>query len=339
MPRKFWSVLALLMPWAVVLGFWFDALEPLQPYTALAAWSYLFYFLGGIEYTGAYISMLFEVVKDMKAFLVVLVAMLMALTHSFSLAAAGQRGQLLPNIMHKYRVGIMGDLGTFDNGLDAVETTEDEAAMYIFFFLTTMGITVAMLNLLIAVISDTYDRVREHMLSSMIEARALKVLEFEKFYGCFKRKPQRFLMWIRPANDEEFQDDWTGKIGKIQTVIQSQVAPIKKRLENMERLNMERMENMERLNMERLNMGERLQNMEALLQKIADRVAPNEDEAEDVGATESPDASEDPAAGWDPDACEDPEVSEGPDANDFVFGGLVLDTAASEDPEEREDSK
>ena len=310
-------MLALLMPWAVVLGFWFDALEPLQPYTALAAWSYLFYFLGGIEYTGAYISMLFEVVKDMKAFLVVLVAMLMALTHSFSLAAAGQRGQLLPNIMHKYRVGIMGDLGTFDNGLDAVETTEDEAAMYIFFFLTTMGITVAMLNLLIAVINDTYDRVREHMLSSMIEARALKVLEFEKFYGCFKRKPQRFLMWIRPANDEEFQDDWTGKIGKIQTVIQSQVAPIKKRLENMERL----------------NMGERLENMEALLQKIADRVAPNEDEAEDVGATESRDASEDPAAGWDPDASEDPE------ANDFVFGGLVLDTAASEDPEEREDSK
>lgn len=132
MPRKFWSVLALLMPWAVVLGFWLDALEPLQPYTALAAWSYLFYFLGGIEYTGAYISMLFEVVKDMKAFLVVLVAMLMALTHSFSLAAAGQRGQLLPNIMHKYRVGIMGDLETFDNGLDAVETTENETAMYIF---------------------------------------------------------------------------------------------------------------------------------------------------------------------------------------------------------------
>ena len=204
-----WSFTAMTMPILVIVNVWFRELLPLQPIVACWSWLYFLYFLGGLDTTGAYVGMLWEVIKDMRSFSVVLVVVILGLGHAFSLAAHNR--DTWNQLQRVYRMGIMGDFEVDDYHVDGSDL-EQHHMLYLFFILITVSITVSMLNLLIAVISDTYDRVNENMVSRLNRARAARIAELERAYG--KLRTRGFLMILQPAHGSH-TPDWQGSVATI----------------------------------------------------------------------------------------------------------------------------
>ena len=204
-----WSFTAMTMPILVIVNVWFQELLPLQPSVACWSWLYFLYFLGGLDTTGAYVGMLWEVIKDMRSFSVVLLVVILGLGHAFSLAAHNR--DTWNQLQRVYRMGIMGDFDVDDYHVDGSDL-EQHHMLYLFFILITVSITVSMLNLLIAVISDTYDRVNENMVSRLNRARAARIAELERAYG--KLRMCGFLMILQPAHGSDTAD-WQGAVAMI----------------------------------------------------------------------------------------------------------------------------
>ena len=204
-----WSFTQMTMPILVIVNVWFQELLPLQPIVACWSWLYVLYFLGGLDTTGAYVGMLWEVIKDMRSFSVVLVVVILGLGHAFSLAAHNR--DTWNQLQRVYRMGIMGDFEVDDYNVDGSDL-EQHHMLYLFFILITVSITVSMLNLLIAVISDTYDRVNENMISRLNWAKASRIAELERTYG--KRRMCGFLMILQPAHGSDTAG-WQGTVATI----------------------------------------------------------------------------------------------------------------------------
>ena len=204
-----WSFTGMTMPILVTANLWFIELLPLQPIIACWSWLYFLYFLGGLETTGAYVMMLWEVIKDMQSFCVVLLVVILGLGHAFSLAARNR--DTWNQLQRVYRMGIMGDFEVDDYNVDGSDL-EQNPMLYVFFILITVAITISMLNLLIAVISDTYDRVNENMVSRLTRARAGRIAELERAYG--KLRMCGYLMILQPAHGSD-APDWQGKVAMI----------------------------------------------------------------------------------------------------------------------------
>jgi hypothetical protein len=128
-------------------------------------WAKFLYFLRIFKNTGYFIKMIVEVIKDMKSSLLVLLITVAAFGNTFSVISKGNES--LPNaekdnlvftagfldgLLFTYRM-ILGDFDTTGFGEIAVGTVTT------LFILCTVFNMIIMLNLLIAVISDTYERV------------------------------------------------------------------------------------------------------------------------------------------------------------------------------------
>ena len=208
-----WSFTGTFMPVLVTMSIWFAELLQWQPIIASWSWLYALYFLGGLDTTGAYVSMLWEVIADMWSFFVVLLLVILGLGHSFSLAA--HNDNTWNQLQRVYRMGILGDFEVDDYQVHNLDL-EQHPMLYFFFILVTVAITIAMLNLLIAVISDTYDRVKQDMSSRLNRSKAARIAELERAYGKFRIRG-RYLMFLRPTHRSDLPD-WQGKadyLGKI----------------------------------------------------------------------------------------------------------------------------
>eukprot|EP00435_Cladocopium_sp_Y103_P068986 s145_g32.t1 len=147
----------------------------------------------------------------MRSFSVVLLVVILGLSHAFSLAAHNR--DTWNQVQRVYRMGIMGDFEVDDYHVDGSDL-EQNHMLYMFFILVTVAITISMLNLLIAVISDTYDRVNENMVSRLHRARAARIAELERAYNGKLRMPCGYLMILQPAHRSDRQD-WQGRIATI----------------------------------------------------------------------------------------------------------------------------
>lgn len=176
---SYWSFTAVAMPALVTTSLWVPELLPVQPIITVWSWIYSLYFLGGLDSTGAYVSMLWDVFTNMGSFFAVLLVVILGLGHSFSLAT--QNESVIKQLQQVYRMGIMGDFEIDDYEVDGKDL-EQHALLYIFFVLITLAITVTMLNLLIAVISDVYERVSAVMTSTKNRARAGRIAELERIW-------------------------------------------------------------------------------------------------------------------------------------------------------------
>ena len=86
--------------------------------------------------------------------------------------------------------------------------------LYSIFLLTTFIVTIAMPNLLVAVISDTYARVSETMAATLAQARARRIVELETTYGFLRPtmdSSREFLMWLNPDAQTDAKETWQGQ--------------------------------------------------------------------------------------------------------------------------------
>ena len=118
----------------------------------------MLYFLRIFEGTGYLINMLIEVIIDMRYFMVVLIITIVAFGNSYyTISEANDADNKFLNswvqaILFSYELAI----GNWDlTGMG----NKAEVFIWILFVLCTVFNMVIMLNLLIAIISETYDRV------------------------------------------------------------------------------------------------------------------------------------------------------------------------------------
>ena len=173
---SFWNYIDLIPPFGIyivlilgVLDFWNIHLDIAVESSILSIitffmWFKFLYFLRIFNSTGYLIRMIFEVVKDMRSFFLILFITIAAFGDSFvRISKANVYSDdadinkqfttgFVDSVIYTYRM-ILGDFDTSNFGDVAT------GVVYLLFILCTLFNMIVMLNLLIAIISDSYARV------------------------------------------------------------------------------------------------------------------------------------------------------------------------------------
>ena len=128
-------------------------------------WLKTFYFLRIFNATASLVRMIIEIAHDMKYFFVVLMMAVTAFANAFFVLTVNQPNvtALVPySFVFSYRMGL-GDFATDDFN------SKDEILLWVLWFANTLLINIMLLNLLIAIMGDTFERVLETMENSMLK--------------------------------------------------------------------------------------------------------------------------------------------------------------------------
>ena len=108
-----------------------------------------------------------EIVTDIRGFVVVVIVLLWAFTSAFTVATAGQDNAAFPEASRGFVTVFTAALGSFTTAHYDSETST-LGGFFVFLFL----VVIVMLNLLIAIMSDSYERVME---ANVVEGRKLRI--------------------------------------------------------------------------------------------------------------------------------------------------------------------
>jgi len=191
------------------------------------------YFLKGFEGTSALIGMISEIMKDMVYFLmiIVLVTCSFAVCLYLLLKDLDSKVESFVDSVKALYLMLLGDIAR-------PETLLEEWSWLIFIIFTFFNVIV-MMNALIAIMGDTYDRVKDMASRTRIYEKALLILEYEQGVDKSKLKGVEalaFAPWIYVIIHSGHQGDrhdneWEGKIKKITKQIKSN------HIENQELIN------------------------------------------------------------------------------------------------------
>lgn len=128
----------------------------------LLVWFRIISYLRIFKATRALIRLVVEVLKDIRAFALVLCLALMAFSVSFSILTFDnynfeyQRETFLTKIKHMYLL-MYGDFNVDE--YDEASAGKKSASLWLLFVLSSIFMPLIMLNMLIAIMSDTYEKV------------------------------------------------------------------------------------------------------------------------------------------------------------------------------------
>ena len=151
---------------------------PILAIATLLMWTKLCYFGRIFLDTAWMVRMIFSVTSDMGYFLLVFSLMVLAFANSnFILARNGSPRFTGENfwfsIIDSYRTGI-GDFRT-----DDYESNRDDVLVWIIWLMNTFLIFIVLLNMLIAIISDTFERVHESISNNLLKELSILMVETE----------------------------------------------------------------------------------------------------------------------------------------------------------------
>jgi hypothetical protein len=189
-------------------------------YTAILVWLSMLYFLESFESTGPYVRTIFEIMSDIKAFLFLYLLVNVAFTVGMNLHSIDPDdveygvpnvASLFSALLSTYRMGTLGDFEP--------STFEDDLSIYLMFALCTFIVMVVFLNILIAVISDTFDKIQEVQESARVKGIAQAVNDIEAIFGVFPCPRYFFFSRSLVAKDE-----WSGRVSAITSAFESRCA-------------------------------------------------------------------------------------------------------------------
>ncbi|CDW88872.1 wd-40 repeat protein [Stylonychia lemnae] len=189
--------------------------------STLFMWIKLLYVMRIFKNTGYLIRMLIEVVSDMGIFLLLLLITILAFGDSFLRLSNGnsEDSQFIEHFfyagLYVYRM-ILGDWDTDTFGEISLPL------VWILFVMCTIFEMIVMLNLLIAIISDTYAHVAENSEQAGFQEMA-KLIEENEFLVPYHIKKQQakkmqYLLLIDPVENIEKKDD-SVVILKVESVL------------------------------------------------------------------------------------------------------------------------
>lgn len=228
---SFWNLsdlISLLLNFVVVAGdlIGMDSRDhvTLSSIAVLIMWLKLFYFCRIFVSTAATIRMIIEITYDMKYFLLVFFLAVGGFGNCFMILSRNYgteemfTGQTYwRSFIYSYRQA----LGDFDT---EAYTGEDKYYLFALWFLSTMMLLIIFLNLLIAIMGDTFARVQETIENNMLKELAgimtenEMLINREKVFGDAK-----YIIVIQSEKAEEMSGGWEGRLKTLKTYMDKSV--------------------------------------------------------------------------------------------------------------------
>eukprot|EP00050_Salpingoeca_kvevrii_P022764 m.131736 g.131736 ORF g.131736 m.131736 type:complete len:284 (-) comp9818_c0_seq6:189-1040(-) len=253
------DVALLVLTWATcgaLLGGW-RHLAPILGVTVLLKWLGLLYFLQAFSSTGALVRMVLQIAADMRSFLAILGIAVLGLSSAFYALLSHQTldtGDENPFRGPGHALFYMFNmllLGAFDTSTFVFGDYEELAQVL---FVGGMVFTlIILLNLLIALMSDSYERIQDRAEIEFLMLRSRILVEQERFCSpeeLAKHAPQ-FLHVLVPEGSGDMEglggtsEQWNGVLHALKQQIR-EVKEQNERLESkLEHQNAESKEHME----------------------------------------------------------------------------------------------
>ena len=180
-----------------------DELEkPWMAVFAAAAWLRLLYSLRAETWMGPRLLPILSAVKDTFAFLLLMVICIASAAHAYyNLQLREEPAPTYAALMQVVRLGIFGDFDLFEfEGLDSTYRLKDDGNdnesqnewepidpspgpdyvyVHVLFYMTGVGITVLLMNVLIGVLSSNYERYEAQSVGQFFRARVKMLVELQ----------------------------------------------------------------------------------------------------------------------------------------------------------------
>ena len=187
-------------------------LRSVEAVAAVILWFKTLSFARGFRSTGPFIRMIFKVSYAIRFFILVLIVVIIGFSHGFHLLYVGipesdvdeeNVGQLRDFrgwsvILEMYRM-IFGELPT-----DIMPAAREPAIAYMLMICYTVFVSIIMLNLLIAFMTDVYDLIQRNVENEWMLERTKILLEIEPFLPASLRdSPEYFPRWLHVLQPQE----------------------------------------------------------------------------------------------------------------------------------------
>lgn len=152
------------------LWMWDDNQELLNAFASIAClimWGKMFYFLRIFFATAHLVRMIIEIIYDMRYFILIFFISVFAFANAFYILGRNMSDNLagstfLLGFIYSYRMGLGDwDTGDFDG--------RDQWLLYTLWFLNSFIILIVLLNLVIAIMGDSFDRIQERSEQSLLQ--------------------------------------------------------------------------------------------------------------------------------------------------------------------------
>ena len=197
-------------------------LRALFSFAVLIMWFKLFYLLRFFFRTAFLVRMIIEIVRDMKWFVFVFSLAVGGFAHSFWLISENPAPDGEPFIndhfLYAFAFSYRMSLGEFD--VDGFEGTKYKLIAYVMWVLGTVTMLIILLNMLIAIMADTFERVQESSESQMLQEVASMMrenhflLNRKKTFGKY-----RYIYVISTERGEEENLSWEGRLQYLKKFI------------------------------------------------------------------------------------------------------------------------
>ena len=201
----------------------------------LFMWLKLFYFGRIFLSTAAMIRMILEISYDMKYFLLVLIITIAGFGNCFLIISRNYDGYEFAGNTYftAFLYSYQAVLGAFS--LTGFAQSDKSYLQFIWFLNTMVGLII-FLNLLIAIMGDTFDRVQETTEENMLKELAKLMVENEvlinrkKLFGDAK-----YIIIIQEEKAEESVLSWRGRLKQLKTFMDKAVKDQNKLLNSLEK--------------------------------------------------------------------------------------------------------
>lgn len=232
MPAFIWNALDIISSLLVVMFVLTDCLgflfQPPETFLRIVAsisvfllWLKFFSFLRIFESFSAFIRMIIEMFKDMATFLSMLILGILSFANAFYILDRAKNDQgeaanisgknFIDSVIYIYRTGL-GDFAT-----DDYNASKYSMILWTLFLLCTVFIQILLLNLLIAIMGDTFERVQE--MKEQAQLREICALIADNWFLLDRESAFKTAKYIVVASLEKAAGStagaWDGKLAAI----------------------------------------------------------------------------------------------------------------------------
>eukprot|EP00210_Caulerpa_lentillifera_P004984 g4758.t1 len=187
----------------------------------------LLYFAQAFKLSGPLVVMIREIVYDILVFLCLAGMILMGFSIAFFVIYRHVDHENFGSFRNSLSTMFIAILGDFDftDYRDADHLSWLAVMLFVIYMLSML---IVLLNLLIAIMSDTYDRVKNQDVAEFIKCRAMvlddsEAVMSEEEIKYYEKKIGRYLHVLTPVKIHDVQDEWQGKIGALENSVNRQL--------------------------------------------------------------------------------------------------------------------
>ena len=195
---------------------------PVSSSAMIIMWLRLFYFGRIINATSTIVRMIIEISKDMIPFLIIVFIIVFGFTNSFFVIATITYDDSPRFTTNNFFLAVAW---TWRNGIGDFQPADFSANRYlhlckVIWLLCTFFVMIVFLNLLIAVLSDSFDKIQETLENNLLKEMAIMMSENEilinrkrTFHG------MKYMFIIEKSLSKSKKDGWGGKLDYINQTI------------------------------------------------------------------------------------------------------------------------